>query len=207
MTFLIAGLGNPGSRYAKTRHNLGAEVVKGLGRVFGLSFREERRFNAEVAKGANKDVTVHLVLPLTYMNLSGLAVKAYVDYFKIPIDYVVIVVDDVALPFGQLRLRGMGSAGGHNGLKSIEQSLGTSDYIRLRMGVGHPGEGVLADYVLEPFSQAEQEQLPIFIDRGVEVLQRLLQEPFLNVMNDINTASRPIRKKVSGQEPNIPKQG
>src|SRR5262249_53882417 len=129
----------------------------------------------------------------TYMNLSGNAVRRYVDYFKVPLNSLVIVTDDMALPFGQLRLRHMGSSGGHNGLKSIEACLGTSHYKRLRMGISHPGEKTWVDYVLEPFSSTEQQELPTFIDRGVEVLQRLLKESFSHVMSSVNAVPRKKR--------------
>lgn len=188
--FLFVGLGNPGPKYEHTRHNLGARVIKALGLRLGWTFKEDRRFDAEVAKGVSERHLVHLVLPLTFMNLSGMAVKPYADFFKIPLNCLVVVLDDISLAFGQLRLRGAGSAGGHNGLKSIEHCLGTSHYQRLRMGLGHPGDAMLVDYVLEPFNQAEQQELPIFIDRGVQVLQRLLTEDFSHVMNCVNTVPR-----------------
>lgn len=193
--FLFVGLGNPGPEYEKTRHNLGERVVQEWARRLGWSLKEERHFKAKVAKGVNTNQTVHLLLPLTYMNLSGMAVKPYMDYFKIPLDRLVVIMDDISLAFGQLRLRAMGSTGGHNGLRSIEQCLGTSQYRRLRMGIGHPGEVMLATYVLEPFSQAEQEEVPVVIDRGVQVLQRLLKENFTHVMNSTNTVPRQAQKQ------------
>lgn len=201
-TFLFAGLGNPGPQYEMTRHNMGYLAVLGFAHQLGWSLKEDRRFNARVAKGTIENHTVHLILPLTYMNLSGNAVRRYVDYFKIPLNDLIVVTDDIALPFGQLRLRNMGSAGGHNGLKSVEASLGTSHYKRLRMGIGHPGEKMLVNYVLEAFSHKEQQELPTFIDRGVEVLQRLLRESFSHVMNSVNTVPRQaMPKQALGTEP------
>jgi peptidyl-tRNA hydrolase, PTH1 family len=197
-SFLFVGLGNPGLQYEMTRHNMGDLVVRVFAHRLGWSLKEDRRFNAQVAKGAVEDHTVHLLLPLTYMNLSGNAVRRYVDYFKIPLDGLIVVTDDIALPFGQLRLKSMGSPGGHNGLKSVETCLGTSYYKRLRMGIGHPGEKMLVNYVLEPFSHREQQELPTFIDHGVEVLQRLLKESFSCVMNSVNTVPH---QKRSGLEP------
>lgn len=191
-TFLFVGLGNPGPQYEMTRHNMGALVVQKFAYQLESHLKEDRRFNAKIAKGIKENITVHLVLPLTFMNLSGTAVRQYADYFKIPLDRVLIVTDDISLPFGQLRLRSMGSAGGHNGLKSIEHFLGSSQYMRLRMGIGHPGETMLSNYVLETFNQAEQKELPAFIDRGVEVLQRLLKESFERVMNSVNTVPRQV---------------
>lgn len=181
-----------------TRHNMGYLVIQCLALRLGWSLREDRRFNAKVVKGVFENYTVHLLLPLTYMNLSGNAVRRYMDYFKIPVNSSVIITDDIALPFGQLRLRSVGSSGGHNGLKSIEACLGSSSYRRLRMGIGHPGEKMLVNYVLEPFNREEEQELPVFIDRGVEVLQRLLKESFIHVMNSVNTVPR---QKKSGLEP------
>jgi PTH1 family peptidyl-tRNA hydrolase len=193
--FLFVGLGNPGSQYEMTRHNMGYLVIQAFAHRLEWSLKEDRRFNARVVKGGVDNHTIHLLLPLTYMNLSGNAVRRYADYFKLPLTSLIIVTDDIALPFGQLRLRNMGSAGGHNGLKSIEACFGTTHYKRLRMGIGHPGEKMLADYVLEPFSHAEQQELSTFIDRGVEVLQRLLKESFSHVMTSVNDVSCQIKQK------------
>lgn len=199
--FLFVGLGNPGAKYKMTRHNMGYLVIKSLAHRLGWSWKEDRRFNAYAAKGVIENHTIHLLLPLTYMNLSGNSVRRYVDYYKISATQLLVITDDTALPFGQLRLRNIGSAGGHNGLKSIEACLGTSHYKRLRMGIGHPGEQMLANYVLEDFSCAEQQELPAFIDRGVEVLQRLLKESFSRVMTSVNTVPRQeVPKQASGLE-------
>lgn len=185
--FVFVGLGNPGSLYELTRHNLGYLVVKALARRMGWHFKEEKRFNAFVAKGLVGNHVLHLLLPTTYMNLSGVSVRQYLDFFKLSIKNLVIVTDDIALPFGQLRLKTMGSAGGHNGLKSIESHLGTTEYIRLRMGIGHPGEKFLADYVLDPFTKEELEHLVMFIDRGADVLEDLVKKEISKVMNTVNT--------------------
>lgn len=177
-------------------------VIQAFADRLGWVLREDRRFNAFAAKGESGDYALHLLLPLTYMNLSGNAVRRYVDYFKIPLNQLVIIVDDIALPFGQQRLRSMGSAGGHNGLKSIEACLGTSHYKRMRMGISHPGENMIANYVLENFSSAEQRELPKFIDHGVEILQRLLKENFSDVMTSVNAVPRQTEQvKESGLEP------
>jgi PTH1 family peptidyl-tRNA hydrolase len=196
-SFLFVGLGNPGPQYEMTRHNMGYLVVQAFADRLGWSLKQDRRFHACMAKGVVENHTVHLLLPLTYMNLSGDAVRRYVDYYKLPLHDLVIITDDIALSFGQVRLRNMGSAGGHNGLKSIEFSLGTSHYKRLRMGIGHPGEKMLANYVLENFNHTEQQELPNFIDRGVGILQRLLKESFSRVMSSVNT----VPSQKSGLEP------
>lgn len=173
-----------------TRHNMGYLVIENFANQLGWPLKEDRRFNAKVAKGCYEGQTIHLILPLTYMNLSGNSVRRYLDYFKLPLACVIIISDDIALPFGSLRLRDTGSTGGHNGLKSIETCLGTSNYKRLRMGIGHPGELMLADYVLETFNELERQVLPTFIDRGVEAIQRILKNSFSQVMNHVNTAPK-----------------
>ncbi len=193
--FIFIGLGNPGAQYAMTRHNLGYLVVEAFASQLGWSLKEESQFNAKVAKGVVEQQAVHLLLPLTYMNLSGQAVRRYLDYFKIAVNQVLIIMDDIALPFGELKLRAMGTSGGHNGLKSIETSLGTSHYKRLRMGIGHPGEKMLASYVLESFSLIEQQSLSQFIGSGVSVMRRLLTESFTQVMNQVNTSVNQTLKK------------
>jgi len=170
-------------------------VVKDFARKAGWCFKEEWRFSALVAKGQIGDAVVHLVLPTTYMNLSGMAVRPYLDYYKLGADTLLVVSDDTALPFGQIRLRSMGSPGGHNGLKSVEAYLGTSQYARLKMGVGapEPGRG-LADYVLAPFGAEEIAALGAFIDRGTLVLNHLLDDSVSNVMNKVNTKVEMINK-------------
>lgn len=185
--FLFVGLGNPGLRYALTRHNMGYLVVEALAEKLGLQLEEDRRFDARAAKGIVEGVKIHLVLPLTYMNLSGNAVLRYASFFKISIGRLVVVTDDVALPFGQLRLRTKGSAGGHNGLKSIQNCLGSSEYKRLRLGIGHPGEKGLVNYVLERFSDDELRELPALISQGACILHRMLKESFSHVMKSVNT--------------------
>lgn len=196
--FLIVGLGNPGSKYEMTRHNLGYLVVQAFAERAKMSFKRDLRFNASVAKGEHENRDVRLLLPLTFMNLSGVSLKRYVDYYKIAPDNIIVVSDDIALNFGRLRLKLRGSSGGHNGLKSVEEHLGTSAFMRLRMGVGHFGEKILADYVLEPFNETEKKDLQVFIDAGAETLFRLLREDVSSVMNSVNTIPGPL--KIS-QEP------
>ena len=203
--FLFVGLGNPGPQYEMTRHNIGYMVVQEFAKSLSWSFKEDRRFNALVTKGIIEELTVHLMMPLTFMNLSGEAVRRYIDYFKLPLKKLVIIADDIALPYGQLRLRTMGGDGGHNGLKSIHVHLGTAHYMRLRMGIGHPGQKMLTDYVLDAFSATEKKELPALIDRGVEILKRLLKENPSHVMNSVNRILPQDNKgitpeKMSGQD-------
>lgn len=185
--FVFVGLGNPGPEYEMTRHNAGFLVVRSFASQAGWHFKEEKRFNAFVAKGLIDGQAVHLILPLTYMNRSGLAVKSYLDFYKLGSDCLTVVVDDISLPFGKLKLKPAGSAGGHNGLKSIECFLATASYMRLKMGIGHPGKRILADYVLEPFSSEELQHLMGFVDHGVHVLKCLMKESTDKVMKMVNT--------------------
>lgn len=185
--YIVVGLGNPGREYALTRHNMGYLVVQALAHQLGWNFKEDRQFLAQTAKGNISDVTVHLLLPLTYMNASGEAVKRYMDYYKLGVQSLIVVTDDADMPFGQMRVRSIGSSGGHNGLKSIQAQLHTQHYVRLRMGIGrgHP-EQPLADYVLDVFSAEEKEKLAAFIDSGITTVKRLVSEDVGDVMNNVN---------------------
>lgn len=201
--WVIVGLGNPGKEYAQTRHNMGWMVVEELANRHGWTFKDEKRFNAHVAKGLLGTSEVHLLLPTTYMNLSGHALAKYLSYYKLSTGGVIVAVDDVALDFGEVRIRTFGSAGGHNGLKSIESILGTRHYIRLRLGIGSHLENkrVLTDYVLDAFSKEEGALLPETVKQSAQVLQRLLQEKVEQVMNQVNTKKKKIdRPPNKGQE-------
>ena len=185
---VIVGLGNPGKDYALTRHNLGYLVVQSLAHTHGWVFKDEKTFHATVAKGKIGPITVHLMLPLTYMNESGLAVRRYLDYYKLRSQQVLIVVDDIDLPYGEMRVRMTGSPGGHNGLKSIQAHLGTQNYVRLRMGIGRQQQHeTLAEYVLDTFSPEERLGLASFLEKGADVAKRLANEEVSAVMNSVNT--------------------
>ncbi len=186
---VIAGLGNPGKKYDFTRHNLGFLVVEAWARELGWDFKESKEFNSKIAKGEIRGNTTYLLLPQTYMNESGRAVRQFLNFFKIPPTHFLVVADDVAIPFGEMRLKRMGSSGGHNGLKSIETHLGTRDYPRLRMGVGDQlGEKSLADHVLSPFNLEESSKLSDFVQKGVAVLEQLMVESITQVMNISNVS-------------------
>ena len=169
-TYLIVGLGNPGDDYEETRHNAGFKVAKEFAKIHGLKFRQESRVYGELAEGKIGDSKVLVLLPMTYMNNSGKAVQACINYFKLGLENVVVVVDDVAFDVGDLRLKKEGSSGGHNGLKSIEGTLKTSSYPRLRIGIGSPRRQVLADYVLDKFSAGEKKDLTEVLSQAVDVL-------------------------------------
>lgn len=185
---IIAGLGNPGAEYENTRHNLGFQVVTELARSMGWTFKTDRKWASQIAKGQLGGKAIVLMLPLTYMNESGRAVEGYLNYHQLGPENLIVVSDDIALPFGALRLRKKGSPGGHNGLYSIQVHIGTDHYIRLRMGIGKKHENSnLADYVLSNFTEDERKILPEFILKGAAVLKSLLTEPFADVMNRIDT--------------------
>lgn len=184
---VVVGLGNPGKKYELTRHNMGYLVVQGIAGLKGWSFKEHKSLHSLAVKGQIGEAVVHLLLPTTYMNESGRAVRQYLDYYKLAPQSLVVIVDDIALPFGELRVKGSGSAGGHNGLKSISFHLGTEDYVRIRMGIGQElQQGTLADYVLDMFSSKELAELPGIIRQGANVALSLMHEGIEKVMNDVN---------------------
>jgi len=152
---IIVGLGNPGAKYAGTRHNVGFDVVDYLAAGPGCSaFRE--KFEASVAELKEGDETVLLMKPLTFMNLSGRSVRTAMDFYKLPVEEVFVVCDDFNLPLTKLRIRPKGSHGGQNGLRNIQEQLGTDAYARLRIGVGQPAEGEAVDFVLSKFKPGER---------------------------------------------------
>jgi PTH1 family peptidyl-tRNA hydrolase len=153
---LIVGLGNPGSEYAKTRHNAGFIVTDRLAERWRASWNTERKFNARIAIAQRNDWRVLLCQPQTYMNSSGEALRAVVDFYRVPLGKMLMIVDDADLPLGLLRLRPGGSSGGHHGLESIEQHLGSRDYARLRVGIGRQeGARQIKGYVLGRFGSTE----------------------------------------------------
>lgn len=156
--FIIAGLGNPDDRYQGTRHNVGFDVIDAIADKYNISV-DTRKHRAYIGKGVIAGQKVILAKPQTYMNLSGESIRSLVDYYKVdPEDEILIVYDDVSLDVGQLRIRKKGSAGGHNGIKSIIAHLGTSVFPRIKVGVGEKPKGYdLADYVLGRFAKAERE--------------------------------------------------
>lgn len=161
---LIVGLGNPGLLYAGTRHNIGFSVVKTIARQAGASFRNKAQLRAGLAKIKSENQDVMLALPSTYMNVSGMAVKAVSREYAIPRQNILVVCDDLDLAFGRLKLKTSGSSGGHKGIASIIEALGTQDFARLRIGIGRPqGYKQPRDYVLSAFNKKERIALkPVF---------------------------------------------
>lgn len=170
MRYLIVGLGNIGPEYVDTRHNIGFMIADALAKEVEVSFHHMRL--AYYTELNYKGQKIHLVKPTTYMNLSGKAVNYWMQQLKIPIENVLIIVDDLALPFGAIRLKPKGSHAGHNGLKSIEAMLGSSNYPRLRFGIGdHFPKGQQVSYVLSGFDEDEQPELPALIAHSVEMIR------------------------------------
>ena len=168
--FLIIGLGNIGAEYVNTRHNIGFKILDALAGASNISFEPNRY--ADTAKLKIKGRPVTLVKPTTYMNLSGKAVNYYLQAEKIDPENILIVTDDLALPFGTLRMRSKGSDGGHNGLKHIIQTLNSSQFTRIRFGVGNEFlKGKQVDYVLGEWSSEEEEQLKERINTSIEMVK------------------------------------
>jgi len=188
---LIVGLGNPGPQYRKTRHNAGFMALEALAQRHGLTDARQK-FHAGVLEGVIADTRTMLMQPVTYMNRSGLAVGEAVRFYKLPLEHVMVVVDDTALPLGSIRLRPGGGAGGHNGLADIQRALGSDQYPRLRMGIGEPkinGHRIPQhDYVLGAFSDEEQGDL----DRGLKLTADALE---CWLRNDLDTAMNRFNAK------------
>ena len=185
-SFLIVGLGNVGAKYQKTRHNVGFLVVDQIAKSQAKAFYSKRELKADFADFILEGKKVVLVKPSTYMNLSGEAVRKTIDYYKLDKSNLLIIVDDVDLPLGQLRLRSGGSSGGHNGLKSIEAQLSSKDYYRLKIGVGKDINIPLADYVLGNFTEDETEKLNVAIKKAVEVVEAFVAGGYQNALNKLS---------------------
>ncbi len=186
MKYLITGLGNPGDEYKNTRHNIGFEIIDALANKSGLSFSGKRY--AWVTECRFKSNVFILVKPTTYVNLSGKAVNYWMKKHNIPIEQILVVVDDVNLPFGVTRLRKKGGAGGHNGLESINEILGTKQYPRLRFGIGDnyfPGQQ--ADYVLGEWNEEERPRLPELTSKAVEIIKSFAATGIDRTMNTYNS--------------------
>ncbi|MFY7971746.1 MAG: aminoacyl-tRNA hydrolase [Flavobacteriales bacterium] len=186
MKYLIAGLGNIGSEYERTRHNIGFLVVEHMAATKGASFSTDRY--ASVCEIKHKGKTFILIKPSTYMNLSGNAVRYWMQAEKIELENVMVVTDDLALPFGKLRMRGKGSDGGHNGLKHIQQILNTDAYARLRFGVGAEfSKGQQVDYVLGEWNDDEKKTLEDRVKAAADACFSFALMGIARTMNVVNT--------------------
>ncbi len=184
--FLIAGLGNPGKTYVGTRHNIGFAAASALAAKHRLEFHKRLLWKGRVAEGKIGGVDVILMMPLTFMNESGAAIAPVVRYRDVDLSRLLVIVDDIAIPMKQIRMRGGGSSGGHNGLKSVEEHLQTNQFARLRIGVGDREVGDLASHVLGRFSKEEEQLVPEILERAVIAIEIWLEKGLNQAMDFAN---------------------
>ena len=185
--YLIAGLGNPGKEYSATRHNAGFMAADIIAAHLSASFAPWARAKADYAKADSGGKTIYLLKPMAYMNLSGQAVSAFANFYKIPAKNILIIFDDMSLPLGALRMRASGSAGGQNGMKSIIEQLGTQDIARLRIGIGpRPDYFEGRDFVLSKFSSTEQPLLKTALERAQKAVVDFINTSLDTAMNNAN---------------------
>lgn len=183
---LFVGLGNPGKKYEKTKHNIGFMVIDSLSKRLNIPLNESK-FNGQFGSGLVDGEKVFLLKPLTYMNLSGECVRPFMDYFKISPEDLIVIYDDLDLPVGKIRLRQKGSAGGHNGMKSVISAIGTENFHRLRVGIGRPeNRQPVVDYVLSAFAEEDQEVIEDVVEKCSEACEKAIHSPFIEVMNKYN---------------------
>jgi len=181
----VIGLGNPGMKYSETKHNAGFMLLDRFVKERGYAYRND--FHGKVAEGRLNEERVVLLKPYTYMNLSGLAVRQLAGYYKIPGQDILVIVDDMDLPLGKIRLRAKGSSGGHNGLKSIIAELGTQEFWRLKIGVGRPKEDHdVINHVLSTFNKEEKKILEEVMDKALQVVLLWLAGRGADAMNAYN---------------------
>ena len=184
---LIIGLGNPGEKYSKTRHNAGFWFIDELAKKVGASFKTESKFSGEVAKASIDGKPVWLLKPSTFMNRSGLAAHQLSSFYKIPAQQILVAYDELDLPVGTARLKKGGGHGGHNGLRDLHAQIG-KEYLRLRLGIGHPGDSKkVADYVLSRPSQNDEIGIINAIDRSLDVIEKVISGDLEKAMNILHT--------------------
>lgn len=182
---IIAGLGNPGLKYANTRHNAGFMAVDALAKRLGLEFSQEK-FSSQFAKGKVNGEDVILLKPQTYMNDSGIAIRRCLDFFKASPSDVVILYDDVDIPVGRIRIRQKGSAGGHNGIKSIIHCIFTSEFDRIRIGVGKDAQIPMIGWVLGKFPPEQQQPLQEALEMAAQAAEDIIRNGTMHAMNRYN---------------------
>ena len=186
---LIIGLGNPGEKYSKTRHNAGFWFIDALAEKYGAAFKTETKFSGDIAKINIDGQAVWLLKPSTFMNRSGLAAHQVTQFYKIPTENVLVVYDELDLPTGTARLKKSGGHGGHNGLRDIHAQI-TKEYLRLRLGISHPGDSKkVADYVLSRPSQDDEIGIINAIDRSLTVISQVVHGDIQKAMNSLHTES------------------
>ncbi len=192
---LVVGLQNPGAQYQLTRHNLGGEVLQAFAKKWGFSFQKEKKFLGLFAKGNFSGRSLCLLLPETYMNLSGRSLQKVAHFYKMEPENILVACDDTAFPLGSVRLRSQGSHGGHNGLLSVEEALQTRSYPRLRVGIGQSQGPTLSAYVLQRFKATEEEAYKLALEQGTWALEQALEKPFDLAMNVVNAPLDKNRKQ------------
>ena len=198
--YIIAGLGNPGEKYDNTRHNAGFLTIDALADRYGIDVREKAH-KALIGKGVIEGQKVILAKPQTYMNLSGESIRALVDYYKVTQEELVIIFDDISLEPGQLRIRKKGSAGGHNGIKSIIAHLGTQEFTRIKVGVGEkPPRMDLADYVLGRFAKEEQDTMKEAFETAAKAAVAIMTEGADAAMHQYNGSKKKKEKAEAKEE-------
>lgn len=189
---LIVGLGNPGPEYLMTRHNAGFWFVDALANKFSLTFSHDKKFHSETCRYQKGTIDCWLCKPQTYMNESGLAVQAMASYYKIPMEQVLVVHDEIDLEPGTIRLKKDGGHGGHNGLRDIIQRTGRSDFLRLRIGVGHPGsKDKVVSYVLSRASADEEDCIIESLSLPLEKSDQFFQDKLNKLMTELNKKNKP----------------
>ncbi len=185
---LIVGLGNPGSEYEKTRHNAGFWFLDELARQHNTSFKSEKKFHGEVARYKQAGEDVWLLKPMTYMNLSGQAVQALAKFYKIKLEEILVVHDELDLSVDTARLKKGGGHGGHNGLRDIASKMGGNNFLRLRIGIGHPGDkSKVTNHVLKKASTDDQISIERSIERALNVLPLVIEGEVQKAMNELHT--------------------
>ena len=186
---LIVGLGNPGSEYENTHHNVGFIMANAIAKDFKIDFHIEKKFQGQIATFNYNSQKHYLLEPLTYMNNSGQSVKKVMDYYKIPLEELFVIYDDMDLTFGKKRIRKNGSSGGHNGIKSIIKEVGSEEFKRLRIGIGHgkdtSNEGVI-DFVLSKFNSQEKTIIQEIIKEVPDIIKDLIDNDITYIMNKYN---------------------
>lgn len=188
--WVVVGLGNPGEKYAKTRHNAGAMVLDELLRRNGATLKRHKS-GCAIAEIGVGDQRMVLARPMSYMNESGRPVRELIRWYKVPLDQVIVVHDELDIPLGEVRIKVGGGTAGHNGVKSVASHLGSKEFIRVRVGVGRPrGRQDPVDYVLSDFSSSERKELDFIIQEAADAVERIVEVGAERAMNEINT--RPV---------------
>lgn len=183
---LIVGLGNPEEEYGKTRHNMGFNVINKLSNKYGIEVNK-KKFDGLCGDGMVEGETVILLKPQTYMNLSGKSIAQVVNFYKIPLENIIVIYDDVDIESGLIRIRKKGSSGSHNGMKSVIEELGSEEFSRVRVGIGKPKyEGDMINYVIGPVPEEEQKQLEKGVEKAKEAVIEILKNGIDIAMNKFN---------------------